>query len=315
MKRAEHIVLINPPSPWLISDRDLPPLGLLSLAASLREAGIEVEVCDLAGRPAGWIIPDGDLYGIGFTTPQYEVARNVVEWLRRRGAQIVIGGPHTSALPCHTLMDLSVDAAFVGEADWALVDYVQGRRLCEIPGLVWREPDGRPHVNPPPRVAVDLLPMPARDLIDIDAYHRADTFSYLGGRREGYVQTARGCPFNCAFCGQRCVTGGRVRYRTIEQVVDEVRVLRDRYGCDQVYFEDDTFNVDRNRLAALCAALEGLYVTWHCLLRADLVEEWIPQTLYRAGCRGLFIRESWPSCSVRSGGLPSGLRTVFGRWA
>lgn len=289
IRRASHVVLINPPSPWLISDRDLPPLGLLSLAASLRAAGVLVEVCDLAGQPgqaSGWIVPDGDLYGIGFTTPQYPIAQRLVKQLHRRYQSIVVGGPHASALPARTLHELGIDAVFAGEADWALTDYVQGRPLPEIAGLAWHD-GSEVRVNPPPRVAVDLLPLPARDLIDIDAYHRADTFSYLGGLREGYIQTARGCPFLCAFCGQACVTGGRVRYRRIEQVVDEVRLLRDRYGCDQVYFEDDTFNVNRRRLEALCAALEGLEVTWHCLLRADLVDADMPGVLHRGGCRGV----------------------------
>lgn len=291
MRRAEHVVLINPPSPWLIRDRDIPSLGLLSLAASLREAGVSVEVCDLAGtKLEDASIPRGDLYGIGFTTPQYGLAKRLVETLSCQDAHIVLGGPHVSALPIETRYAFPYTTVLAGEADWSLVDYVLGRPVHLIPGAVYWDVDSDSlKVNPLPRVQVDALPVPARELIDIDDYHRVDTFTYLGGSYEGHVQTGRGCPYSCAFCGQRCITGGIVRLRTAEQVVSEVRMLKYRYGCDQIEFLDDTFNLSWPRVRELCKALKPLNLAWHCLLRADRATPLMMRTMAEAGCRGVMF--------------------------
>lgn len=282
------IILINLPSPWLISDTDLPPMGLMSLAATLREAGVDVQIWDLAGKSfelSCYAIPVAEVYGIGFVTPQYAMAKRMVERIRlvQGQSKIVLGGSHVSALPGRTVQELSPDVAFAGEADWALVDYMQGRDPEFIPGAI--SFDG--HVNPLPQVQPDLLPMPARDLLDVDKYHFLDTFGYVGGTREGYIQTARGCPYNCAFCGQKCVTGGRVRNKTMDQIVAEVRVLKHRYGCDQIYIEDDTFNLNPARAKQISYALEFSNMAWHCLMRADRVSRGLLEVMYNAGCQAV----------------------------
>jgi len=287
----DSITLINPPSPWLISDVDLPPLGLLSLAASLREHDIEVHVADLAGKEE-WRegplpgFPRADWYGIGFTTPQYAYVKELVDLLPR--SRTIVGGAHASSLPKRTLEELGIAAVFCGEADWALADFIQGRDWERIPGLVYRARDGV-YQNPLPHVVPSLLPFPARDLVDIDRYHEVKTFSYVceGASREGYVYTGRGCPFRCAFCAQDKVTGGRARWKTVQQVVDEVKLLLYRYGCDQIYFQDDTFNLDRARVMELCDAFRWLRFRWHCLCRANPLTLDTLRAMYSAGCRAI----------------------------
>ena len=294
MYRADHVVLINPPSPWLIRDVDMPPLGILYLAANLRDHGISVEVLDWAGQTElEWQLGDYDsrtLVGIGFTTPHYPVVRRIIDKFGLGRRQLILGGPHCSAVPMRTFRELDPRALFRGEADWSLVDYVMGRDLDRIPGLVWRDNSGTIHHNGAlPRVAVDLLPMPARDLIDIDLYTRVDTYAYVGGKREGHLITGRGCPYNCAFCAQRCITGGYWRDRDIASVAAEVQLLRDRYGCDQVLFPDDTLNVREDRVYLLADALQPLDVKWHCLCRADRMSSSMARRMYESGCRNVIF--------------------------
>ena len=77
------VVLINPPSPWLLSDREVPPLGLLEIAAYLRGNNVNVEFCDLAGLPEKyWFIPDGEIYGITCATPHYPLVVKIVKKLK-----------------------------------------------------------------------------------------------------------------------------------------------------------------------------------------------------------------------------------------
>lgn len=288
--RFEKVVLVVLPSPWLISDRDVPPLGVLYLAASLKLAGIAVQVCDLAGLPEErWRIPRADLYGISLTTPQFPYAKRVIDKLRNRGdGTIVAGGPHVSALPKHSFVDLGLDYGFIGEADLALPSFILGRAPEEVEGLVYRAAGGLT-VNPLPAVDVSSLPLPARGLIDIASYQSIGTNRYVerNARREGYVLTGRGCPYRCAFCGQRAVTGGRVRQRPIASVIPEVYELLTRYSCDLIYFEDDTFNLSRPRVLELCRAFRRLDFCWHCLCRPDRVDAGMLQAMHDAGCRNV----------------------------
>ena len=79
----KKVVLIIPPSPWLICDRDLFANGPLYISSYLKAEGIEVQVCDLAGLPEEhWYIPVGDIYGIGGTTPQYPYIKKIVYKLK-----------------------------------------------------------------------------------------------------------------------------------------------------------------------------------------------------------------------------------------
>ena len=115
------VVLVQLPSPWLINDRDLPLLGVLYLAASLKLQGIEVQIADIVVLPPeNWYIPESDLYGVSLVTPQVPYARQVIQHLRARTSHkvtVVVGGPHVSALPEWSLTHLGADYAFVGEAD------------------------------------------------------------------------------------------------------------------------------------------------------------------------------------------------------
>jgi len=110
------VVLIQLPSPWLISDQDLPLMGLLYLAASLRAASVEVQVADLVGlSPEKWLVPEGDIYGISLVSAQVPAAKQIVRMLRERTRHpvtIVVGGPHVSAMPEWSLRYLDADYAF-----------------------------------------------------------------------------------------------------------------------------------------------------------------------------------------------------------
>ncbi len=276
------VVLINPPSPWLISDREIPPGGLLDLAAFMRANYVDVSFCDLAGmEEKQWYIPDADIYGITCATPHYSLVIKIVTKLKQRNPKclVVVGGFHPTTEPERTLRDTGADIAIKGEGEQALLDIVNGKRerIVTCP-LV---PD------------INAIPLPAWDMIDMYDYIKMGTNSVMGptpNNKEGNVLTARGCPFDCGFCAQAAVTKRKMRYKSVERVVEEVKFLNSRYGCDRIYFGDDTFIVDEQRVIKLCEALkkihqEGILHDWHCLTRADRTNPEIFKKMYEAGCR------------------------------
>lgn len=278
------VVLIQLPSPWLINDRDLPLLGVLYLAASLRRAGIEVQIADLVGLPEKhWYIPEGDVYGVSLTTPQVPYAKQVIQRIRTRtehDTTIVVGGPHVSALPLWSLDNLDADYAFVGEAD------------IEFPRFLIEGASSMSRIIRCDPVDVRQLPLPARDLVDIRSFHGGGKiYKYIKDfHYGGFMATGRGCPYNCAFCGQRAVTCGNVRFNTVSNVVQEVLELTERYECDLIYLEDDTFNLSMGHTMELCAAFsEIVNFDWHCNCRVDLVNPLMLSAMQKAGCKNIAL--------------------------
>ena len=276
-KRHKKVILINLPSPWLISDRDTTPNGILYIAAYLRKKGIPVSITDLAGLPEEhWLIPDADIYGISITTPQYPYALKVVRKLKKRqDCKIILGGAHPVILPEKTSRETGVDHIIVGEGEKAMERICLGKEKRRI-------------VYEPLIKDIDEIPAPAVDLIDIYEYLSIGTNAYIAGaKREAYIQTARGCPYNCAFCCQRNIWRGKVRNRSLKKVMEEVDNYLKRYKVDQIYFNDDTFILDEKRVYALCKEMKKRKVVWHCLSRADRVNPKILKKMYSSGCRAL----------------------------
>lgn len=290
------IVLIQLPSPFLINDRDLPLLGTLYLASALRANNLEVQVADLCGLDeAHWYIPEGDVYGISLVTPQVPYARRLVELLRGRTSHpvtILGGGPHVSALPEWSLQHLGFDHVFVGEADTALPAFL-ARSDVAWPRVISCEP-----------IKATKILLPARDLVDMRSFHRVGVNRYVTqGRYEGYLQTGRGCPFDCAFCAQSAITQRQIRYLPIPTVLQDLDDLLTRYECDLVFIEDDTFNISKKRVLALCAAFESVGFHWHCLCRSDTMDQETADALARAGCQNVaFGFESGSDEMLRSMG-------------
>ena len=101
-----RVLLVNPPSPFLIDQKAFPPLGLISLAAYIRSASRhEVAVLDLAGREAALEQAlegiEADIFGVTATTPQYPHAKKIRSLLRQccPSAKVVLGGVHPTSLP------------------------------------------------------------------------------------------------------------------------------------------------------------------------------------------------------------------------
>ena len=72
--------------------------------------------------------------------------------------------------------------------------------------------------NRPFNNELDKLPYPARDLIDNNLYTRPDT-----GEIQGVIKVSRGCPFHCFFCLATPVSGAKVRYRSPENILGEIK--------------------------------------------------------------------------------------------
>ena len=251
-----------------------PPLGLLSLAAYLRQKfDLDLKIVDLrvenystdelARQAAGF---GADVVGFGSLTPTAHVMAEATLKVRQAlpRALILMGGPHVSAFRAEAMQDTAADALVVGEGELAFEQILQvylgggfhpsSRRLGDrdfsgVPGLVWRNADGDVVTNPgamPPIEDMDSLPFPAYDLIDIRKYWRLNSFSLLPPRRYLSIMTSRGCPYQCTYCHR--IFGKRFRAQSPERIVAEIEHCLRTFGVDEIEILDDIFNHDTARV-------------------------------------------------------------------
>ncbi|MFA6030853.1 MAG: radical SAM protein [Elusimicrobiota bacterium] len=295
------VLLVNPPhrfargNPFARAGLALPPLGLLHVAARLRESrpGVRVAVLDApalrlegAAFERALAAAEPDLAGVSVYTGNYSSATAAGRALKRLfpSCRTVAGGPHASLRPEETLAEGGFDAVVLGEGEETFARLAaawgDGGDPSAVPNLVLPGPR-RTAADPAP-LDLDRLPPPARDLLDPAPYRP----SHGGYRRlpVASLVSSRGCPYACRFCS-KAVFGARWRAQSPERTFSELRTLADE-GWREASFQDDVFTFDRERTLRLCARLGSarLDLTWTCMTRVDRVDAELLRAMAAAGC-------------------------------
>jgi len=128
---------------------------------------------------------------------------------------------------------------------------------------------------------LDVLPFPTRHLCRNELYVRPDT-----GAPQTTLVTNRGCPHRCTYCLASQVAGLANRYRSVENVLAEIRECVERYRITSFLFRSDLFTQDAAWVRRLCAAIldAGLQISWACNARVDTVDAETLAWMKRAGC-------------------------------
>jgi len=290
-------LLINPKANLPIEVRTSPPLGLAYLGAVSEERGDEVRILDMEVEeaPLSQVLREErpDLVGITANTIQIKAAWRVAQEIKAEmDLPIVLGGPHPTLLPQESVKRPEVDIVVRGEGEATWADLCQklesGASLEEAQGISYRQ-NGRVVHNPdrPVIADVDSLPFPAHHLFQMERYTNLQpTLDTVEGRSFS-ILTSRGCPYRCTYCSQ--ILPRVWRMRSPENVVAEWRWLVKDLGAKEIGVLDDSFNIDRKRVLAICDLLisEGLnHVPWIMIngIRANLVDEELLGRMREAGC-------------------------------
>lgn len=259
------VTLIIPPSIFLLDERVFMPLGILRIAAQLELEGVETRVLDLSGVTNFEEVvsnysrgTDSLVYGISSTTQQFPAAARIARVIRqnRPGARLILGGPHATLVAASCRKNV--------RARWHLKQIerffdtaVQGDGEMVIGGLLesgprWVNADDPSLPGFIPRSRIDQFPFPARHLVDVHSYR-----FFVDDKRALSLVAQYGCPFACAFCAGRSSSSLRIaRFRSVTEVLREVRELYETYGTEGFMFYDDELNVS----PSLPDLLRGLVV-------------------------------------------------------
>jgi magnesium-protoporphyrin IX monomethyl ester (oxidative) cyclase len=217
----------------------------------------------------------------------------------------VMGGAHPSSLPRETLENPEIDFVIIGEAEESIVHLInalkEGSGFTPINGLAYKE-QGRIVVNPKTKFIQDLdsIPFPARHLLPMDKYFKADLPHGLDSRYRlnTNIVTSRGCPASCVFCSINSVWGRIYRVRSAGNVLEEIELLKRNYGIREIQFEDDNLTLDRARAVELFQGMvdRKAGVVWSAPngIAAWALDEELLRLMRKSGCY-------WLSVAIESG--------------
>lgn len=288
------------------SSRYMPfPFQLAYAAALIEAGGFKVAMVDGCAermsdeeylRRLSDFAPDLIIHEI--STISITQDRRIIDAIRQRlgrGPKIAVCGLHVYAFePDFLDQHPQIDFSMIGEYELTALELARclssGRSPSGVDGLVYRDLQGTARANARRPLINDLdsLPWPARHLLPMDRYH--DT---PGGIPEPSVQmwSSRGCPFRCIFCAWPQIVYGSHAYRVRDpiKVVDEMEYLVREKGFKSVYFDDDTFNIGKKRVLAICDDIirRKIGVPWAIMARADLMDEEMLKALKAAGLHSL----------------------------
>lgn len=285
----DKILLIAPPAFTFRNFRDinpLPPMGLGYLASVVENMGIEVKILDCLIR--GWENEENindtmvrvglsyadienyirefnpDLIGINCQfSKQYKIYHEMFSLIKRvkPNCITVAGGPHVSVCPDEVLKDSCCDFIIIGEGEESFKDLIialnESDNFNSIDGIGWKSKE-KVNINEKKRWIndIDSIPFPAYHLMDLHLYFGLTSSHGLRHKKHfSPIMTSRGCPAKCTFCSAHKVWGRKYRMRSVENVIEEMRILKEKFGIEELMFEDDNVTANAKRAKQLFSSM------------------------------------------------------------
>ena len=218
------------------------------------------------------------------------VAWEVSRHAKDSGIAVIWVGPFVTALHENEIKRACVDYILRKEWDYSvghLLDALKnGKDLSAVKGLTWKGPAGAVRANEDEAAIEDLdaLPIPAYDLLDLGKFYESVFVAFPAAT----MITSRGCPFNCIFCSYpQTIYGHKHRTMSPARVVREIEYLVNDLGIWEIRIDDDTFNIDRQRVIDICKLMveRRVKVVYSVQARAQLMTEEMAYWLKKSGCR------------------------------
>ncbi len=230
--------------------------------------------------------------GISVKSQTFASACLVVKIVKKinRHITVVIGGPHPSMVGAAVLNCPDIDIAVKSEGENTIVELLNainsGTEFDNVKGIIYRR-NRQIIENAPRELTKDLDSLCFPHEIASKTLKDYNQYPLIAFRN---IFATRGCPHNCFFCGSRKIWSRKVRFRSPDNIIREIKELQD-IGLKSIHFDDDTFGVNKQYLSNLCNAIimhcPGL--KWSCELHVKLVDEQVISLMKKSGCHSIQI--------------------------
>lgn len=294
-----------------------PPLGTMYAASYIRDKGYDVALFDamLAESESEWaksLDEHKPKYAIIFEDNfnylskmcllrMREAAFTMIQMAKARGCVVILCGADVTD-HYEKYFEHGADYCLLGEGEETLSELLNqleaSQEACggleSILGLAFKSQVAGhksqviKNLKRPDIKNLDALPFPAWDLIDVQKYKK------IWKEKHGYFSmnmvTTRGCPYHCNWCAKP-IWGQRYNSRSPENVVAEMKWLKEKFAPDHIWFADDILGLKPNWVEKFADLLNehDAVIPFKCLKRADLIDEKTASALAKAGCKTVWL--------------------------
>ena len=228
-----------------------------------------------------------DIIGLTVWSAAFDIVQILTERIKDKiSADILViaGGHHASAAPDELAEIKSIDLVVREEGELIFKEiiekYSENSEITGVKGISYYDEDLKKVVHNPDMPLIqdlDSLPFPERNS------------SFLEKAPPSYycrVITSRGCPFSCIFCNSHRVWGKKVRFRSPQNVLEEMKELKEIYNVKSFAFSDDNFTLSKERTLEICKLIRQQLpgIEWIAGTRVDLINKSLLEQMKRAGC-------------------------------
>ncbi len=284
------------------------PVGLLMLAATLKQKGFTSEIIDLPylvkqhkltmnqrfAAEAAELIIRKNIKVIGFNTrcDTYPLVLATAKKCKelRRDIIIILGGPQATFCDIETLEKFPfVDVIVRGVGELTIVDLMErikkGSGFNNILGITFKEKNGRVIKNSERNICRNLLRIPQPSYYLLDKNIRKNKIV------DWPIIYGRGCPGKCIFCSTSLMNRRHFMVRRIQDILAEIEFIKKKYNISHFHFIHDQFVGNKEKVSELCELLlsRKLMITWGCSARINCLDPDLIALMSKAGCKGIFF--------------------------
>lgn len=299
------VLLINPVSGVESRQGRKEPLGICYISAYLRKHGHSTRVVDQIDETNDEIVEIGhtfkpDIIGFSSMTYNYPNALNLAKRFKNEcgNVTIIFGGTHASGMP-EIVKEPAIDVVVIGEGELTTLELVNTLEITptlvnleHIKGISFLKDNNEVYITPPRERITDLdkLPFPDKSDLPMDKY-RGLELKYLLNRRVSTIHIARGCSGHCTFCTTPMLYKDGWIARSAYSIVDEIQHLIRDYKVQTIFFADEDFMKDRNRVFEICDEIikRKVVVSWFCFSKITDIEPTILIRMKQAGCINIML--------------------------
>lgn len=289
------VLLLCPPTETPCPNQREYPLGLLYLETCLHQKNYETIVknyysehtYEQAKNDILNIISSFKPDVVGFNcmtmnrTSCFKLTRLIKQNPQTSNIKVIMGGVHASSMHEQILLNIPVDVIVLGEGEQTICELVNAFErdlpLKDIKGIAFKE--NNKVIVTTPRLRnneLDLIPFPRHEIFK----------EQIEKTKCARMMTSRGCPFGCTYCSTSAYWGRIWRPRSAKNVVEEIEYILKILPCvEEIFFYDDTFTVDNQRIIDICDLIikKGIKIRLKCSARVDRVSREMLVKMKEAG--------------------------------
>ncbi len=266
--------------------------GISYISTVLHNAGYPVKIVDVryAENPLQeafrQCMTGTDVVGIATFEDCYPFVEELISLIKGKDSKmpVILGGSLVTSAPHIFMEHTKADVAVISEGEITILElmdaFVDGRwtskRLGQINGIWYRTPSGEIRHTPPRGQMMNLDALPHMNL---SLWPQSK--DPRGLQPQIIASHSRGCKMDCSFCYR---TTPQLREKSVAKFREEMRVLKEVYKTNYIFFVDLTFTSNKKRSLEICEALKEFKIGWNVLTRCADVDPELLAAMKDSGC-------------------------------